>query len=68
MLKKCLKGIGKVGVVYAIANGLYLAWIGCGTIFGTCRDAEKPTVIGVNGEVFDKTKENFKWWISLFKM
>lgn len=67
MLKKCLKGIGIVGAVYAIANGLYLAWVGCGTILGTCRDTEDATVTGVSGEVCDKTIENWKWWLSLFK-
>lgn len=67
MLKKCLKGIGIVGAVYAVLEILWLAWIGCGKILQVTRDTENPTITNVNDEVVDVTMNNWKWYIGLFK-
>lgn len=67
MLKKCLKGIGIVGAVYAVLEVLWLAWIGCGTIFRVLRYTKNPTITGVNDDVVDVTMDNWKWYIGLFK-
>ena len=67
MLKKCLKGIGIVGAVYAVFQTLYLAWVGAGRILGVTRDTENATATGVCEKVGDETIENWKWYIGLFK-
>lgn len=67
MLKKCLKGIGIVGAVYAVAQILWLAWIGCGKIFQITRDTENPTCTGVVDDVWEETSNDWKWYIGLFK-